>query len=456
MSPVEYAGFLEGRIVKTNIKLINLDLLINVKTPTKNFLSAAEATSFLGVRRQTLYSYVSRGLVRSLGDEGSRERIYAREDLERLRQRAQARKGQGAVAAVALNLGHPLVPTRITELTDKGPSYRGRMAVDLARQGARFEQVAELLWTGLWHEDPFVWNPSPLAAPLREMLNAQAPREARDQLPEVFAITVLQLGMGKGPIQDRLIRGRPLEAAREVVHTLVGCLGFLSRSGCYVPAPPGTPVAVAALNALGRPRHDDDAALLDAMLVLLADHELSPGTFAARIAASSGSAVHACLAAALAASSGTEVARRYQRVEEFLDAAGERVQMQRQVRSMTGNGQAIPGFDHPLYPAGDPRAMWLFELIQRRRSLPSPAQNVLALVSHVRERHALHPRHELAVIAACRALRLPRGAATALFLVARTAGWMAHVLEQRLSPTLIRPRARFIHPREAGSANTPA
>lgn len=426
-----------------------------MKTPAKDFLSAAEAVSLLGVRRQTLYAYVSRGWVRSVGDGRSRERLYAREDLERLHQRAQARNGQAAVASVALNLGHPLVPTSITELTAQGPSYRGRLAVDLARQGAHFEQVAELLWTGLWHEEAFVWEAHAIPAAFGRMLDAQTAREAREQLPEVFAIAVLQLGMGRGSVQSRLIHGRPLEAAREVVLTLAGCLGFLSKSGRYVPTPPDTQLAVAALNALGRPRDPDDEALLNAMLVLLADHELSPGTFAARVAASSGSAIHACLSAGLAASSGTEVARRYQRVDAFLDATDERAQMLRHVRALTGDGQAIPGFEHPLYPAGDPRAIWLLERLQRRRALPSSALQALALVDHVRGRHGLHPRHELAVIAACRALRLPKGAATALFLMARTAGWVAHVLEQRLSPTLIRPRARFVHTREA-AVNPPA
>ncbi|MFD0669658.1 citrate synthase [Ramlibacter sp. MAHUQ-53] len=415
----------------------------------RDFLSAAEASALLGVRRQTLYAYVSRGLVRSVGDGRSRERLYAREDLERLQQRAQARSGPEAVAASALNLGHPLVPTRITEITPQGPRYRGHLAVDLARRGVAFEQVAELLWTGLWHEEPFTWPAPPPHRPLQALLKNMGAGEARDQLAEAFALVVLQLGLGRGPAQERLIHGRPVDAARELILTLAGCFGFLSKAGRYRPVAPGLSVAQAVLQALGARPAASDAALLDAMLVLLADHELSPGTFAARIAASGGSPVHACLAAGLASSAGTEVARRYGRVEAFLDEAGQGAAMQRQLQRLVSAGQATPGFGHPLYPAGDPRACWLVEQLRARRTLPEPARAALALIDHAQRRHGLAPRHELAVIAACRALRFPPGTAGALFLLSRQAGWVAHVLEQRLSGTLIRPRARFV---EAGAA----
>lgn len=73
---------------------------------------------------------------------------------------------------------------------------------------------------------------------------------------------------------------------------------------------------------MGRPAGEDGRAVLDAILVLLADHELSPGAFAARVAASAGCSVHSCLTAAIATSAGAEVARRYDRIEELLDRAG--------------------------------------------------------------------------------------------------------------------------------------
>lgn len=426
-----------------SLELINLDCVINTMTQAKDFLSSSEAAQWLNVRRQTLYAYVSRGLVRSVQSPSSRERLYAREDLERLHQRAMVRDGQAAVAASALNLGHPIVVTSITEITPRGPSYRGRLAVDLAAQDAGFEQVAELLWSGMWHDQALVWPSAEHKPGLNTVLQPLTPTMAREQMAEVFALAVMQMGMGRGTVQSRLVQGRPLDAARELILALTGCLGFLCKGGSYIPPEPSSTVVCAVLRALGQSANPNNQRLLNAMLVLLADHELSPGTFAARIAASSGSALHACLAAALAANSGVEVTRRYDRVAQFLSDADRHPQTLSDISRRVGSGHSVPGFEHPLYPSGDPRAAWLLDQLKQRR-LPLAAEKSLALIEKIGTRHTLHPRHELAVLVSCQAMRFPPGAAGGLFMLARLAGWVAHVLEQRLSPTLIRPRAKFV------------
>jgi len=113
------------------------------------YLSAAEAASFLGVKLATLYAYASRGLVQSVPGPGpSRERHYSRADLARLKARHDARAGHAAVAAGALDWGEPVLESSITRIGVEGPVYRGHAAVALASASLRFEQVAELLWTG--------------------------------------------------------------------------------------------------------------------------------------------------------------------------------------------------------------------------------------------------------------------------------------------------------------------
>jgi len=107
-------------------------------------ISAREATRLLGVKAQTLYSYVSRGWVRSTPAARGNERLYVRADVERLKARGQARAGHAAVAAGALRWGEPILSTSISTIRDVGPVYRGHAATDLVRQGASFESVAEL------------------------------------------------------------------------------------------------------------------------------------------------------------------------------------------------------------------------------------------------------------------------------------------------------------------------
>ncbi|MDB5846906.1 MAG: citrate synthase [Rhodoferax sp.] len=116
--------------------------------PRSAYASAAEAMRLLNVRQQTLYAYVSRGLIRSIPQKGLKDRLYLRDDITRVGMRSAARAGHGPVAASAMNWGEPIFPTSITEITPQGPRYRGRLAADLVRGGVAFEAVAELLWTG--------------------------------------------------------------------------------------------------------------------------------------------------------------------------------------------------------------------------------------------------------------------------------------------------------------------
>src|SRR3954471_11789557 len=89
------------------------------------YLGGREAAAFLGVKRETLYAYASGGLVRSEPGERGRERLYHREDLERLKVRHDARAGHTAVAAGAMRWGEPVLESGLTAITPEGPVYRG-------------------------------------------------------------------------------------------------------------------------------------------------------------------------------------------------------------------------------------------------------------------------------------------------------------------------------------------
>ena len=129
-----------------------------------SWLTAAEAAALLEVKRPTLYSYASRGLVRTALGPDTRSRRYARADLLRLKARHDARSGHGPVAAGALRFGEPVLESSITELTQAGPRYRGHAVLDLVAHQAPFERVAELLWTGALPAEAR-W-PAPPAGPL--------------------------------------------------------------------------------------------------------------------------------------------------------------------------------------------------------------------------------------------------------------------------------------------------
>lgn len=419
--------------------------------PHRDYLDSRQATEYLGIQRATLYAYVSRGYVRSVVSKGQRQRLYVWEDLERIRARVQSKAGHRAVAEAAMNLGQPIIPTRITEITATGPRYRGFLAIDLVQQGATFEQVAELLWTGIWHPQPPVWDVKFNETSLRYMTDRLPAAALPQQMLELYAWIILHLAMGRGAIENRLISGQPLQAGREMLFALAGCLGFLGPRMRYASIRTGSSFAQTTLRALGADTGPASERAMNAILVLMADHELSPGTLSARVAASSGASVHSCIAAAMAVSSGTEVALLYNSVSLYAEQEKSLNNLLANSGKRVIRGERVPGFDHPLYPKGDPRAQALLSIVKSLGRLRGKAARLVALADFMQEHHQLYPRHELALVALCESLQLHTSAAPALFALGRVSGWMAHVMEQRLSPTLIRPRAKFTGPVGSGS-----
>lgn len=408
-----------------------------------DYVASPQALQMLGVRAQTLYAYVSRGWIRSIRQPDRKQRLYLRSDIERMLARSRARAGHGAVAASAMDHGEPIIATAITEITPDGPRYRGHSAIELARQRASYESVAELLWSGLWHDSVPGWPVSRPTKALQRMLGAILPVSAGDRLIEVFALVTLQLGLERGGVSERLQGGHAPDAAREVITTLVGCCGLLKEPAAFAPMPRGARIAEGLMRALGVTPSEDNLEAIETMLVLLADHELSPGTFGVRVAAAGGATLHGCIASALCASAGLQVARVFDRVDGLLHGASSAAVLRQRARALQARGVAVPGFDHPLYPQGDPRARVLFELAARRRA-PRVLQAVSDFAQAWQEECGSHVRFELPMVALCRAMGLPPQAPSALFALARVAGWVAHVQEQRLAGQLLRPRARFV------------
>jgi len=407
-----------------------------------DYVSGAEALTLLGVKRQTLYAYVSRGWIRSLPQAGGRIRLYSREDIEKAKARAQARAGHAAVAASAMYCGEPIIDTRITEITPAGPKYRGRLASVLARSALPFENVAELLWLGQWHEQPVSWRLETPAAELERFARSIA-WDARRPLVEVFAPFLLTMSAARGPLAQRLRDGTSLLEGRQSIQALVGCFGLFSPQRKYVAMESGEPIAHAVLRACGLAPQAEHTKALDAAMILLADHELSPAAFTARVAASSGCELQNCLASAISINTGSRIGQIYDGAEDLLAGAADASELLRRVGELSRQGLTVPGFTHPLYPHGDPRARQMLELA-RGINGAAPLDHVFRFLYDAQEQFELHARNEISLVLLSQAIGLPRRTGSALFTLARSAGFVAHVLEQRLDPTMLRPRAKFV------------
>ena len=408
----------------------------------KDYLTLVEALTTLKVKPSTLYSYVSRGLIRRIAQDDQRKSLYAKVDVDRLAARKRGRIGGTAAAAASMRWGEPVVQSSITSIGANGPVYRNRSAIELAKSGAAFESVAQLLYTGLWREDNFAWPLNQVPATLATYLAAhQGPVEARD-IGNLLAMMTLALGMdGRGDTE--IDEGSSVSAARMIVLTLTGCVGLLLPARKFVERQPEESVATYVLRAGGARDTSEAQHAVNAAMILLADHELAAATMTARVAASTNATLFNCVAAAISCHVGFTVGTATNAIETQLlsDLASNKGIKARDLIRNYGDNRF--GFNHPLYPGGDPRADFILDLAQQMLIPKSPIANIFTFLDSARLSGA-RPGVAFALAVLTKVLGLPHGAATAIWIMARSAGWVAHVLEQRAQGFMMRPRARYI------------
>lgn len=388
------------------------------------WLDAKAATKLLDVSRATLYAYVSRGFVRSEPVAGRpRERRYAREDVERLRLRAEERRNPEKAAAHALRWGVPILESSITLIADGKLYYRGQDVVELARTRS-LEEVASLVWTGAFGADIF-------DTPLHVISGAAGP-----DLPFINrAQSVLPLVAARDPLAFDL---RP----RNVAQTGWRIVNLLTSI-----AVESQELADTVEETLARtwaPQSKDAPRLIRAALIVCADHELNVSAFTARCVASAASNPYAVVVAGLAALEGTKHGGATARVDALWRELRRAKDVKATLAERLRRGESVDGFGHPLYPDGDPRAMLLLDMLPVKSKELQFAREVAANVESVL---GDTPTLDFALVAVERVLRLPRGAALTLFAIGRTIGWIAHAIEQYGQDAMIRPRAKYVGPK---------
>jgi citrate synthase len=336
--------------------------------------------------------------------------------------------------------------------------HRGYAIEDLAEH-CRFEEVAHLLLRGRLPARPEL---AAFEAELKAARFLPAPvvelvQRFRDAPPtDVLRTAASALG-ALDP--DRHVHDPAAEQRKGV--RLVSQLPMVvgaharARAGLAPAAPdPGLGHAAHCLHQLtGQAPPPWAAEHLDRDLILHADHGSNASAFTARVVTGTEADLHAAVTAAIAAFSGPLHGGAIGDVRQMIAEVGEPENAAAYVRRKLEAGQPVMGFGHRVYRTEDPRARFLREGA-RRLSAALDRPQAFAVLEAVVEAMAPYCRHGLApnvdqyggVI--YHLLGIPDDLAVPFFIVGRTAGWVAQVVEQRRSNILIRPRLQYVGPGE--------
>ncbi|MDZ7917343.1 MAG: citrate synthase [Rhodococcus sp. (in: high G+C Gram-positive bacteria)] len=371
-------------------------------------LTTAQAAARLGVKPETVYAYVSRGLLTSTRLPGVRGSVFDVDEVESLAGRDTARRTDiGAVERIR---------TQVTLIDDGHLYYRGRDAVELSSR--TLESVAQFVWTGeLVDATQFVTDPV-VVQRCREALGLMAPNcrsVDRIRIAVDIASTYRPMRFDTGPTS----------VVREAGQLLVTVAAALGRGSSELP------IAESVWEAIKSDGSDPNGlVVLQAALVLMADHGLAASTLGVRVAASTRANLYSIVAAGLGCIDGPLHGSAADPVHRFLTTAIDDPigALATHLRS----GERVPGFGHVIYTDRDPRAEELLRLLRDPAHGADPVVVAAAdvIIEEVSNRFDTFPNSDFALATFTLAYGLRADTPETVFALARIVGWTAHALEE--------------------------
>jgi citrate synthase len=408
------------------------------------WIGAAEAADRLGIKPASLYAYVSRGVLTRRRDNDGRASKFDADEVAALARKGRPRRPVSGPDRSWSSRSELIIETAITEITDSTLRYRGLDATWLARNRS-FEDVAVLLWSGYLpgaRDGAAEWQATPEALAVGAAAQAALPSAT---LPLERLQVIVPALAATDQLRLHLDPPAVMAAGRALIAGMAGALA--AAPGHSPPVTDESPIAARLASRLSTA--PVPAGLTDVVgvaLVLLADHELAASTLAARVAASMRADPYAVVATGLGAMGGAVHAGAALGAELMLASAESPDDVPRVVGDLLRRGERLPGFGHFVYKDGDPRANLLLEIITSYAAGSPRLAVAAAVIAEVRRRSLPEPNIEFALATLASVAGMVRGAGEAMFAVARTAGWLAHALEEYERNVPIRPRAVFVGP----------
>ncbi|MFE6766982.1 citrate/2-methylcitrate synthase [Streptomyces sp. NPDC057689] len=397
-------------------------------------LTTRETAERLGVKPETVYAYVSRGQLSSSRAPGGRGSTFDAAEVDALARRNGRREPSSAP-------GEPAVRTGITLISDDRYYFRGVDATELAAHYS-YEEVAEWLWTGELRPGIRFTAPEQAVVAARRAVGALPVHCGSTDRLRVAVVAAA----AADPLRFDLSRDAVLGGARSLIPTLVAALPTVGDEEGRLPA---SESLARQLWPKLTTRQPDEPSLtaLDTALALLIDHDLAASTLAARVAASARAHPYAVVSAGLGVLEGplhgAASGLAHRMLAEVLERGGAAPVVADHLRA----GRRVPGLGHRLYTGEDPRARTLFGLLARIPQAGPALAAARDVVATTARDTPLHANVDLALAVLSVASGMPAEAGETIFAISRTAGWIAHALEEYGErPLRMRPSGHYTGP----------
>ncbi len=351
--------------------------------------------------------------------------------------------------------------TAVSAVTQDSLHYRGYAIDDLAEH-ASFEEVAYLLLHG----------EAPTTAQLENFRNhfdahRAVPKNVLDALERIPAdvslMDVLRTTVSLAGHVDPASDGEPETAAAERLLALIPSiiaarLRLLSGHAPLEPQP-GLSHAAQLLQLLsGEAPRKEAERTLDLTFTLYAEHDFNASAYAARVCTSTGSDLFSSIVAAIGTLKGSLHGGANEQATKLLTRFSSADEARTWAEQALERKERIMGFGHRVYKNGDHRAR-ILETVMRDLAAQHAEGWRVEIYDAIRDvvtgQKGLHPNLDYPCGMAYHLLGLPIDCYTPLFVAARTAGWAAHVFEQRREGRLIRPRSKYVGPKPRAWPQSP-